>query len=707
MTKKEKLLGFISDKNYRPMKANEIASILNIPKQDKKEFKELLEELENEGNIIRNSKNKYLPANGENFIRGIFIANSKGFGFVTNNDGEKFFVPPSDTINALNGDMVLARVTQKINHADKNSECKIIKVLSHTIENIVGTFVKNKSFGFVIPDDKAFTSDIYISKKHSSMVANGQKVVAKITKWPTACENPEGVIDEILGFPGDAGVDIKSLLRQYSFNEKFPPKAENCAMSFDDNPGIEEISGREDFRDEMIFTIDGDDSKDFDDAVQITKTKSGYVLGVHIADVSYYVTENSALDIEARKRGTSVYLPGCVVPMLPKKLSNGICSLNPGCDRLTLSVIIEYDHSGNLTGHRICESVICSKHRLTYDNVTKLLEGDTDLLKRYSDIKDDLHHMKDLAEKLKEKRVLKGSIDFDFPETKIILDKTGKAIDVFKYKSTISHKIIEEFMLAANTCVAEEMFWCELPFIYRVHENPSPDKITSFKTFVNLLGFRFSINPDNPKPGIFAQLYETIKDTKKELLISKLMLRSLMKAKYSEQNLGHFGLGFKYYCHFTSPIRRYPDLVIHRIIKEHINKKLNDKRLRYLFGFVKDAAKTSSQAELRAMEAEREAEDMKKAEYMAQRIGNVYDAVISSVTAFGLFAETDFGIEGLISMTDLDDDYYEYDEKLLTLKGCNTGKTYSIGDNISIIVKRADANLREIDFMIESSDSNE
>lgn len=707
MTRKEMLLGFISDKNYKPMKASEIAIILNIPKNEKQELKKLLDELENEGLIIRNSKNRFLCANGENFIKGTFYANAKGFGFVIDEEGEKMFVPPSDTFGALNGDFVLAKITKRISDADKCSEAKIIKIISHTIENIVGTFVKSKNFGFVVPDDRAFTSDIYISKKHCTDVKNGQKVVAKITKWPSENENPEGTIIEILGFPHDDGVDIKSLIRQYSLNEDFPKKAELFAESFDDNPCEEEMAGREDFRNEMIFTIDGDDSKDFDDAVQIKKVKNGYVLGVHIADVSYYVTENSVLDIEARKRGTSVYLPGCVVPMLPKKLSNGICSLNPDCERLTLSVIMEFDNDANLISHRICEGVIRSKYRLTYNNVTKLLSGDEGLLKIYSEIKDDLFCMKELSEKLKTKRLLKGSIDFDFPEAKIVVDEIGKAIDVFKYKSTVSHKIIEEFMLAANTCVAEEMFWCELPFIYRIHENPSTDKINAFKKFVNLLGYSFNINADNPKPGVFAQFYEKIKESSKELLISKLMLRSLMKAKYSETNQGHFGLGFKYYCHFTSPIRRYPDLVIHRIIKEHIKHNLNEKRIRYLTEFVKDAAKTSSQAEVRAMEAEREADDMKKAEYMSARIGNVYDAVISSVTSFGIFAETDFGIEGLISMTDLDDDYYEYDEKLLMLKGRNTGKTYNIGDGISIVVKRADPALREIDYMIERSEENE
>ncbi len=707
MTRKEKLLSFISDENYKPMKANEIAAIFDVPKHDRNEFNLILKELTDEGKIYKNSGGKYLLPESIGMIKGVFFANQKGFGFVIDKNEEKLFVAPSQTGNAYNNDTVLAKITKKSSCADKCSECIIVKVISRGSETIVGTFTRSKNFGFVLPDDKAFKSDIYISKKHSAYAVNGQKVVAKITKWPEDGDNPEGIIEEILGFPGDDGVDIKSIIRQYGFSESFPKKAELSAKAFGDEIYPQETEGREDFRDEMIFTIDGDDSKDFDDAVGIKRTKDGYILGVHIADVSYYVSENSALDIEASKRGTSVYLPGFVVPMLPKNLSNGICSLNPNCDRLTLSVIMEFDNDANLIKHKICESVIHSKYRLTYDNVTALLDGDEELSSKYKSIKSDLEAMNELAKKLKRKRLSKGSIDFDFPEVKIVLDNHGKAKDIYKYRSTASHKIIEEFMLSANTCVAEEMFWCELPFIYRIHENPSADKINAFKKFVLPFGFKFNANPDNPKPGAFAKFYESIRDSEKELLISKMMLRSLMKAKYSHENLGHFGLGFKYYCHFTSPIRRYPDLVIHRIIKEYLHHDLNEKRLRYLNKFTKNAAKTSSEAEIKAMEAEREADDMKKAEYMQSKIGCTFSAVISSIVSFGVFAETEFGIEGLISMTDLDDDYYEFDEKLLILRGRNTGRIYSIGDRITIKVKRADPDLREIDYYIEGSDCNE
>ncbi len=706
MTRKETLLAFISDENYKAMKSSEIATILGIPKKDKAELKLLLEELEDEGEICKNSSGRYTKPESIGIIKGVYSANARGFGFIID-DEFKYFVPPSSSGGAFNKDTVLAKIVKASSSADKCSECKIIKIITRGNDTVVGTFQRNKNFGFVIPDDQSFAKDIYISKKHTSGLSNGQKIVVKITKWPQKNENPEGYPIEILGFEGDDRVDMLSLIRQYSFSESFPEKVQLSAMSFDDDIKNEDLTRRTDYRDEMIFTIDGDDSKDFDDAVGIKKTADGYILGVHIADVSHYVSENSALDIEARKRGTSVYLPGMVIPMLPRELSNGICSLNPNEDRLTLSVIMHFDSDGKLKDHEIREGIIKSKHRLTYDNVTKLLEEDADLAEQYADIADDLRNMRELAMILRENRMNKGSIDFNFPEIKIILDEHGRAADIYKYDSSISHKLIEEFMLAANVCIAEDMFWCELPFVYRIHENPSPEKINTFKRFVLQLGYKFNINADNPKPGVFAKFYESIKGSPKEILISKMMLRSLMKAKYSDENTGHFGLGFKYYCHFTSPIRRYPDLVIHRIIKEYINHRLTDKHIRYLKKFVRDAAKSSSEAELRAMEAEREADDMKKAEYMLDKVGFSYDAVVTSITSFGIFAETDFGIEGLISMTDLDDDYYEYDEKAMRLSGRHTGKTYEIGDIIRISVKRADPNLRQIDYIIESGDEDE
>jgi len=707
MNRKDRVLGFISDENYKPMKINEIAMMLCVGKDDRSEFRAIISELESEGKIYRNSSGKYSLPSSCNMIKGTYYRKSKKFGFIVDENDIEYYVPSSQANNAFNKDIVLARVTKKSDSPEKCSECSIVKILSHGCTTVVGTFIKNKNFGFVCPDDKAYDSDIYISKKHSAGFKDGQKVVVQITVWPEKDKNAEGYIIETLGFAGEKDVDVKTVLRMHSIDEKFPEKAELSAEAFDECVHESETEGRIDFRNNTVFTIDGSDSKDFDDAVGIEKTKSGYRLGVHIADVSYYVSENSALDIEARKRGTSVYLPGYVVPMLPPKLSNGICSLNPECDRLTLSVIMDFDSKFNLTDHKICESVIRSKHRLTYDEVTGYLENGSDKNKAFNIIGEDIKLMCTLAKGLKSKRLSKGSIDFDFPESKLVLDENGNVTDIFKSRSTISHQIIEEFMLAANTCVAEEMFWCSIPFIYRIHEAPSADKIKNFKKFLAQFGYKLNINSDKPMPGVYSQFYESIRGDKREMLISKVMLRSLMKAKYSEDNAGHFGLAFNYYCHFTSPIRRYPDLTIHRIIKEYINGQLTEKRIRYLSEFVKFAAKSSSEAELKAIEAERDAYDMKKAEYMSHRIGRVYPAIISSITSFGIFAETEFGVEGLISMVDLDDDYYIFDETNLTLTGKNTGKTYNIGDTVNIEVKSAHPGLRQIDYILERSEINE
>ncbi|MBE7052480.1 MAG: ribonuclease R [Ruminococcaceae bacterium] len=707
MNRKDKILSFINDKEYKPMNIKEIMTILDVPKSDKWLLDDILSSLEQEGKIFKNSKNKYISSDSGGFVKAIFYAKGKGYGFAIDENDEKYFVPPSKTKGAFDRDNVLIKVTKQNGSGDKCSECEIIRILSHGCNSVVGTFVKERNFGFVVPDSKSFGCDVFVSKKHCADAKDGQKVVVKITKWPERDENPEGVIEEVLGFSSEEQVDIKSIIRQYGISEIFPQKVELSALSFGDRVYEEELSGREDFRDRLIFTIDGEDAKDFDDAVEIEKNEKGYRLGVHIADVSYYVSENSALDIEARKRGTSVYLPGCVVPMLPERLSNGLCSLNPHCDRLCLSVIMNFDNSGKLVSHSIYESVINSKFRMTYTDVAAIIDGDKEKTKEFAPLANTIHIMNELREKLKAARCAKGSIDFDFPEVKVVLDDTGKAVDVFKYYSNKAHSLIEEFMLAANVCVAEEMFWCELPFIYRIHEKPSPEKMSTFSKFLSQLGVVMKANRDNPTPGAFASVLKKIKGTNKELMISKVMLRSLMKAKYSEINLGHFGLGFDHYCHFTSPIRRYPDLAIHRIIKEHLKYGLTDNRKRFLTSFVKKAAKTSSMAEINAMEAERDASDMKKAEYMMLHIGEIFEATITSTTSFGIFAETDFGIEGLISMTDLSDDYYEFDESNFCLKGKKHGKEYSIGDRLTIKVKRADSQAREIDYTIESGDENE
>lgn len=708
MTRKNKILSFISQEEYRPMNIREIMCILSVPKGERKQLEDILTELEAEGKILKNKQNRYISVSDTNYIKGIFYAKPQGYGFVISDDDEKYFVNPDSVHGAYNKDSVLIKVTR--NFDDKSGKCSeavIIKILAHSNDNIVGTFHNERNFGFVIPNNKSFGSDIYISKKQCAGIKSGVKVSVKVIKWPDGDRNPEGEITEVLGFAEDAGVDLKSVLTEHGIEDKFSPKAELSALSFGNKVYAEETDGREDFRDRLIFTIDGADSKDFDDAVEIEKTENGYKLGVHIADVSYYVAENSVLDNEARKRGTSIYFPGKVIPMLPEKLSNGICSLNPDEDRLTLSVIMDFDESGNMVSHRICESVICSKYRMTYDDVSEMLVGNEKQISKYNEIYPSVKLMHKLSNILKKKRNDKGSIDFSFPEIKIETDENGKATNIYKYYSTKAHSIIEEFMLSANVCVAEEMFWSEIPFIFRIHEKPSYEKFKEFSEFISRFGYHIKGNKDNLHSKSFADILTQIKGTDKELIISKVLLRSLMKAKYSSENVGHFGLAFQHYCHFTSPIRRYPDLVIHRIIKEHIRFGISENRERFLKSFVSKAAKLSSEAEIRAMEAEREYEDIKKAEFMSKYIGDEFHTTITSVTSFGIFCQTDFGIEGLITMSELDDDYYIFDEKNLSLTGKNTGKTYTIGMELDIIVKRADADLREIDFSIKGDDTIE
>ena len=695
MTRKEILLNFINDKLYVPMKLKEIAVMLSVPKQETDELRSILDELVFEGKIILTQKNKYLPASANEFVTGIFSSKDKGFGFVLSENGDDVFISAENTMSALNGDKVTALIIAG-KSADKKREGKIIRIIKRANEYVVGTYRDGRNFGFVIPDDKKITKDIYIPKSKNIGSQNGQKVVAKINIWPENNKNPEGEITEILGNRGDIGLDVLCILKRYGINNEFSENVISELKNIANDVCIDDVKQRTDFRDITVITIDGADSKDLDDAISVCKNNDIYTLGVHIADVSHYVKENSYIDKEAFSRGTSVYFTDRVVPMLPKELSNGICSLNPDCVRLTLSVIMNIDSNGNLIDHHITEGVIKSKRRMTYDDVTGIIDDDFDLCQKYADIKNDIMLMHELAEILRLKRKSMGSIDFNFPETKITVDEKGKPIDVYKYTPTVSNGIIEEFMLMANKTVAEEYFWLELPFVYRIHEKPSADKLNSFNEFLKPMNLH--IRGEQPHSMEYAKMLDKIKGTDKEMLISKVMLRSLMKAKYSHSNDGHFGLGFKYYCHFTSPIRRYPDLLIHRIIKEYIKFGIDDKRFEQLKGIVMSAAEKSSETEINAMEAERAVEDMKKAEYMKNHIGDVYDAIISSVTNFGFFAELDNGIEGLVRVADLVDDYYIFDDKNYTLTGERTKKTYSIGDKIDIVVTNVNVASAQIDF---------
>ncbi len=693
MNRKQIILDFLSDEKFPPLNVEEIMLMLDIPFDDREELSDILSELIGENLIIKTSKKKYASPEKLGYLVGRVSVTRGGFGFLEGDFGEDIFIPASKLGGALNGDTVMATTSK----TPKGPEAKVVRIIKRRSDRVVGTFNASRNFGFVVPDDDKIP-DIFISKKKFLNAKDGQKVVAKITKWQDEAKrnsNPEGEIAEVLGYAGEKGVDILSVIRSHGISNEFGDRVLAWCENINDTISGEDINSRTDFRQDTVITIDGADSRDFDDAVSVTYENGIYTLAVHIADVTHYVTENSPPDREAFSRGTSVYFPGSVVPMLPEKLSNGICSLNPGEDRLTLSVIIKINENGDVTDHRICEGIICSKRRMVYEDVTEILSGNTQLAREYSDISPMLFDMEKLSKILRTRRMAQGSIDFDFPEVKIVTDENGRAVDVYKYHSGVSNKIIEEFMLLANKVVSEEFFWADIPFVYRVHEKPSGEKIRAFNDFAKNMGYKLS---HDPHPGEFSKILSSVRGKREELIVSKVMLRSLMKARYSHECLGHYGLSFKYYCHFTSPIRRYPDLAIHRIIKEHIRVGLSEKRTRYFQKFVSDAALRSSETEIRAVEAERETEDIKKAEYMNSHLGEQFEGIISSCTNFGFYVELENGIEGLVRLSDLRDDYYVFSERDFSLTGEHTGKRYSIGDKAVVKVVSADIQSGNIDF---------
>lgn len=697
MTQKEKLSAFFADDLYVPMTLDDIKAVLGVPDGDTAEFENIIKELCEDGVIVKTKKKRYVLAKTLGLASGKFQSTERGFGFMLSEDGD-IFIPSDKTGGAMNGDTVSVRITSRKTKT-KRGEGEVVSVLKRASEYIVGTFEKSRNFGFVIPDDRRIKQDIFISKYKNLGVKDGDKVVCKITDFNAERKNPEGIITEILGNYAEKGVDVLSVIKRFGIDDEFDVKTLAEADKISEEIEKSEIKNRRDFRNDTVITIDGADAKDLDDAVCVKKSENGYILSVHIADVTHYVKENGAIDKEAYKRGTSVYFADRVVPMLPKKLSNGICSLNPRVDRLTLSVIMEIDEKGNLTNSEVCEGIIKTKERMTYEDVTKILDGNKELCKKYEHILDDLYLMQTLALILKGKRLKKGGIDFDFPETKIELDENGRPIKISKREITAANSIIEEFMLMCNKTVAETFFWASVPFVYRVHEKPSAEKITAFNEFVKNMGFSIK-GASEPHPKEFARLLDKIKNTPYERIISTALLRSLMKAKYSSQNAGHFSLAFEYYCHFTSPIRRYPDLAIHRIIKEFLNGGLTEERISYLTAFTERAALHSSETEITAQEAEREVCDIKKAEFMEDKVGGEFDGIISSVTSFGFFVELENSVEGLVRVADLDDDYYVYDEKTYSLRGERSGKIYKIGDEVKVIVANVDVLSHKIDFVL-------
>lgn len=701
---KDTLLEFMREEAYRPMDIQELVSVFDINPDEYRAFKKTLKTMEKEGLIFRTKKDKFALPERLGLITGKLQAHAKGFGFlIPEIEGEKDVFIPSSFINgAMNGDRILVQITREDKNGKKR-EGEVIQVLERANTKIIGVYEDSKNFGFVIAEDTRISQDIFISKKDRNGAKDGDVVVVEITKWPEKRRSPEGVVKEVLGQKGDKGLDILTIIKKYGLPEEFPPKVQAFTAGIDEEIPLKEYKRRKDLRDVRMVTIDGEDAKDLDDAVSIERLDNGrYRLGVHIADVSHYVREKNPLDKEALKRGTSVYLIDRVIPMLPKKLSNGICSLNPKVDRLTLSCIMDIDSSGKVLDHEIVESVIRTNERMTYTDVTKILkDNDPELSKRYDYLLDDFKAMEELCNILYKKRTKRGAIDFEFEESKIILNEFGKPIDIKPYEREIANRIIEEFMLVCNETVAEHMFWSHLPFVYRIHEDPDEEKLEKFREFIYNLGYIVKWNGE-VKPRNLQEILEKVRGKKEETVVSTLLLRSMMRAKYSPECVGHFGLAAKYYCHFTSPIRRYPDLQIHRIIKEFINGKIDDDRSKKLTALVDYAARQSSETENIATEAEREVDDLKKAEYMLDRIGEEFEGIVSSVTSFGMFVELPNTIEGLIHITALDDDYYIYDENHLCLMGERSKKIYRLGDFVKVRCSKVDIPNREIYFdMVE------
>lgn len=709
MTIKDKIIEFMTEIAYKPMHRGELAKKFDIDKDQNKEFFKVLTDMEKDGSIIRTSNNLYGIPEEMNLIVGTLQGNRRGYGFLIpdNQELDDVFLSADDLNGALHGDKIIVRITLEGPNS-KNREGEVIRILDRANKTLVGLFESSKNFAFVIPTDTRISKDVFIAKSDTNGAKDGEIVEVQITKWPERRRNPEGIIMNILGHKDEAGTDIKAIIKQHNLPEEFPEEVIEAANSIPEEIETEEIARRLDLRKTTTFTIDGPDAKDFDDAISIEITEDGnYKLGVHIADVTHYVRENSPIDKEALERGTSVYLVDRVIPMLPEKLSNGVCSLRPNEDRLTLSVIIELDKNGKVIGHEVAESVISSKERMIYKDVSDILENDDKELKeKYNHIVEDLKNMEDLARKLREKRFQRGSIDFDFPESRIILDENGKPVDIVKVERRVADKLIEEFMLITNEVISESMHWTDTPFLYRIHEEPDPEKIEQFNKFIHNFGYHLKGTQD-VHPKELQTLIGKIEGKPEERVISTIMLRSLKKAKYSAEVEGHFGLAAEFYSHFTAPIRRYPDLQIHRIIKDFINGRIRDKEIRRLKKILPEVANISSKMERRADEAERETDDLKKVEYMSDKIGNEYDGIISGVVSSGFFVELKNTVEGMIRVSSLTDDYYVYNEQIYGFMGERTNKIYKLGDKVRVRVDGVSLAMRQIEFSLASIDDEE
>ncbi len=696
--RKKIICELLQDEIYIPMKEKEMAAFLQVSKEDREDFHELLDELLREGKIDITERGKYVKP-GKNMLKGIFISNARGFGFVEIEGMETDLFIPEEYVNgAFHNDTVQVRLLEE--KSGKRQEAEVIRILSRGTTQVVGTFQKGKNFGFVVSDNMKLATDIFIPIEWSKGAMDGHKVVVDLTSYGDERKSPEGKVTEILGHVNDPGVDILSIVKGFDIPMEFSEKVMKQANRIKLEVSEADMLGREDLRDMMMVTIDGEDAKDLDDAVSLSREGEDFLLGVHIADVTNYVQENSALDREALKRGTSVYLVDRVIPMLPHRLSNGICSLNEGVDRLALSCLMKVSPDGEVKDYRIVESVIRVDRRMTYTSVKKILEDkDQEERTKYEVFVPMFEEMEALSKILRAKRKKRGAIDFDFPETKIILDKEGKPLDIKPYERNTATKIIEDFMLLANETVAQHFYWLEIPFVYRTHDNPDPDKINQLGIFISNFGLGIKTAKEEVHPKEIQKLLGKVEGTPEEALISRLALRSMKQARYSIDCTGHFGLACSYYCHFTSPIRRYPDLQIHRIIKEHLRERLREERILHYAAILPQVADQSSKMERRAETAERETNKLKKTEYMEEHIGERFEGVVSGITGWGIYVELPNTVEGLIHVSDLEGDYFYYDEANYEMVGRDTGKKYKLGQRIAIIVAKTDQFNRTVDFV--------
>ncbi|ULT56339.1 ribonuclease R [Neobacillus drentensis] len=700
----DKLLQYMRDEAYKPLTVQELEEAFGIQDSgDFKEFVKALVQMEEKGLVVRTRSNRYGLPQKMNLIRGKLIGHAKGFAFVVPDEPgmDDIFIPPNETNTAMHGDIVLARVSSETSGTRR--EGSIIRIIERGVQQIVGTYVESKSFGFVIPDDKKFANDIFIPKNASKGAVEGHKVVVKLVTYPDGRKSAEGEVIQVLGHKNDPGVDILSVIHKHGLPMAFPDDVLTQANETPDTIDESELANRRDLRNETIVTIDGADAKDLDDAVTVTKLDNGnYKLGVHIADVSYYVKEGTPIDVEAEERATSVYLVDRVIPMIPHRLSNGICSLNPRVDRLVLSCEMEISSEGTVVSHEIFQSVIKTTERMTYYDVNRILtDKDEETRARYESLVPMFEMMEDLAEILRNKRMKRGAIDFDFKESKVLVDEEGKPTDVVLRERSVAERLIEEFMLAANETVAEHFHWMEVPFIYRIHEDPKEDKLRRFFEFITNFGYIVKGTANDVHPRALQEIIEEVQGKPEEMVISTVMLRSMQQAKYYPESLGHFGLSTEFYTHFTSPIRRYPDTIVHRLIRTYlIEGKIDSATQEKWNARLPEIAEHSSKMERRAVDAERETDELKKAEYMEDKIGVEYDGIISSVTNFGMFVELPNTIEGLVHVSYMTDDYYRFDERHYAMIGERTGNVFRIGDEITVRVVKVNKDERSIDFEI-------